>query len=110
MGTARVEDLQAQLDEKIRMERQLSMEKSYLENNYELEGKAKDRMSMQVEELQWRIKNNLELPPTRVFSPTNDDNKVTASLSVASTPGKPPLKISPFNDLTPSNKFRSRSV
>ena len=24
------------------------MEKSYLENNYELEGKAKDRMSMQV--------------------------------------------------------------
>ena len=28
--------------------RQLSMEKSYLENSYEQEGKAKDRMSMQV--------------------------------------------------------------
>ena len=30
------------------LHRQLSMEKSYLENSYEQEGKAKDRMSMQV--------------------------------------------------------------
>ena len=30
------------------LRRQLSMEKSYLENSYEQEGKAKDRMSMQV--------------------------------------------------------------
>merc|ERR1719414_766345 len=104
--SARVEDLQAQLDEKIRMERQLSMEKTYLKNNYELEGKAKDRMSMQVEELQWRIKNNLELPPTRVFSPTTDDDRVIATLSVASTPGKPPVKMSPFSALEPSNKIR----
>merc|ERR1719412_615429 len=108
--TARVEDLQTQLDQKIRMERQLSMEKSHLENSYEEEGKAKDRMSMQVEELQWRIKNNLELPPTRVFSPTTDEDRVIATLSVASTPGHTSMKMSPFNDFPPVAKVRSRSV
>ena len=34
------------------------MEKSYLENNYELEGKAKDRMSMQVRCITSLIKND----------------------------------------------------
>ena len=63
-----------------------------------------------MEEFQWRIKNNLELPPTRVFSPTTDDDRVIATLSVASTPGKPPVKMSPFSALEPSNKIRSRSV
>ena len=63
-----------------------------------------------MEELQWRIKNNLELPPTRVFSPNNGDDKIIATLSVASTPGKHPMKMSPFNDFTPFNKVRSRSV
>ena len=40
------------------LHRQLSMEKSYLENSYEQEGKAKDRMSMQVAcyiEIQYQI-------------------------------------------------------
>ena len=32
------------------------MEKSYLENNYELEGKAKDRMSMQVCDIYQKFK------------------------------------------------------
>ena len=50
------------------------------------------------------------MPPTRVFSPTTDDDRVIASLSVASTPGKPTLKMSPFSALEPSNKIRSRSV
>ena len=50
------------------------------------------------------------MPPTRVFSPTTDDDRVIATLSVASTPGKPPLKMSPFSALEPSNKLRSRSV
>jgi hypothetical protein len=63
-----------------------------------------------VEELQWRIKNNLELPATRFFSPTNGDDKIIATLSVASTPGKHPMNMSPFNDFTPFNKVRSRSV
>ena len=85
---AKVEDLQAQLENKTKMERyitkvlrgetsavlknifssrQLSLEKSNLESSYEEETKQKSRMSMQVEELQWRIKNKLELPPTQVF-------------------------------------------
>lgn len=66
---ARVEDLQAQLEAKSETERQLSLEKSQLESNYETESKSKARMSMQVEELQWRIKNNLELPATKIFTP-----------------------------------------
>merc|ERR1712110_1203933 len=49
--------------------------------------------SMQVEELQWRIKHNKELPPPQVFSPTTslsttgDENSpqcVTSSISPAS--------------------------
>lgn len=70
-ATARVEDLAAQLAEKTELERQLSLEKSQLENFYETESKNKARMSMQVEELQWRIKHNLELPATQLFSPNN---------------------------------------
>nr|XP_040572062.1 probable E3 ubiquitin-protein ligase bre1 isoform X1 [Lepeophtheirus salmonis] len=79
---AKVEDLQAQLENKNVLQRQLSLEKSKLENSYEEETKKKARMSMQsnseestqedVEELQWRIRNQYELPPTKILSPSTE--------------------------------------
>ncbi len=43
-----VEDLQAMLERKNASERQLSLEKSNLENSYEEEAKQKERVEMQV--------------------------------------------------------------
>jgi len=92
-ANARVEDLTVQLAAKTELERQLSWENSKLENFFETESKNKSRISMQVEELQWRIKHNKELPPPQVFSPTTslsttgDENSpqcVTSSVSPAS--------------------------
>ena len=42
--------------------RQLSIEKSELEMTVAISNKAEERMSQNVEELQWRIKNHYELP------------------------------------------------
>ena len=42
--------------------RQLSIEKSELEMTVENSNKAVERMSQNVEELQWRINNHYELP------------------------------------------------
>merc|ERR1712038_67267 len=76
-ANARVEDLTVQLAAKTEVERQLSWEKSQLENFFQTESKNKTRISMQVEELQWRIKHNKELPPPQVFS--------SATSSIATT-------------------------
>ena len=85
---AKVEDLQAQLETKAKVERyfsisscinecaitqlesfcrQLSLEKSNLENCFEEESRMKERMTQQVEELQWKIKNKTE-PPTKLVT------------------------------------------
>ena len=42
--------------------RQLSIEKGELEMTVENSNKAVERMSQNVEELQWRFKNHYELP------------------------------------------------
>ena len=42
--------------------RQLSLEKKELELSVTKSQKAAQRMSQNVEELQWRIRNNFELP------------------------------------------------
>eukprot|EP00090_Calanus_glacialis_P044762 TRINITY_DN8021_c0_g1_i2.p1 TRINITY_DN8021_c0_g1~~TRINITY_DN8021_c0_g1_i2.p1 ORF type:complete len:298 (-),score=81.18 TRINITY_DN8021_c0_g1_i2:114-875(-) len=57
-----MEALEQQIKLKDNFERQLSMEKSQLERNITNSNKAAQRMSQNVEELQWRIKNNFELP------------------------------------------------
>ena len=44
------------------MSRQLSVEKSELEQNVADSNKIADRMSRNVEQLQWRIKNNYDVP------------------------------------------------
>merc|ERR1719154_45102 len=61
-ATARLDDLQAQVAEKERVGRQLSMEKTQLERTVTSSNKEKQRMSQNVEELQWRIRNNFALP------------------------------------------------
>lgn len=59
---ARLDDLQEQLSQKNEIERQLSHEKSQLENTVSMSSKAVERMSQNVEELQWRIRNNFDVP------------------------------------------------
>ena len=44
------------------IEKQLSEEKSQLEQSVDSSNKAVERMSQNVEDLQWRIRNNFDLP------------------------------------------------
>lgn len=48
-----------------------------LEYSFEEESKQKNRMTQQVEELQWRIKNKMELPPPKVVSVATAANRMT---------------------------------
>ena len=59
---ARLDDLQAQVTAKDRAERRLEQEKCQLEQSVSSSSKAVERMSQNVEELQWRISNNYHLP------------------------------------------------
>merc|ERR1719336_795512 len=61
-ANARLDDLQAQVMNKNAIEKQLSQEKSQLELSVDSSNKAVERMSQNVEELQWRIRNNFDLP------------------------------------------------
>merc|ERR1719220_466452 len=61
-ANARLDDLQAQVLNKNAIEKQLSQEKSQLELSVDSSNKAVERMSQNVEELQWRIRNNFDLP------------------------------------------------
>merc|ERR1711936_705187 len=66
----RIEDLEEQVRTKDRLEKQLSVEKSELEENVAHSNKIVDRMSRNVEQLQWRIKNNYDVPVEKVTLPT----------------------------------------
>jgi len=59
---ARIEDLEEQLKQKVVKEQLISAEKWELESSVSESTKKMERMSMNVEELQWRIRNNFELP------------------------------------------------
>jgi len=110
--SARVEDLQAQLAEKTKLERQLSRDRQQLANSVEVESKTKARMSMQVEELQWRIKNNLELPPTQLFSPDRESPSPTSPSfmgKMATTPMLSPTGLL-SGGMTPKSPNNNSSV
>jgi len=78
-ASARMEDLEKQLKFKAKIERQLSVEKSQMEKTVMNSNKAAQRMSQNVEEMQWRIRNNFELP-VEVFSSRNNlDAKDTSN-------------------------------
>jgi len=59
---AKIEDLEEQIQIKKRTEKQLSVEKRNLELDMTNTNKAMNRMSKDVESLQWRIRNNFDLP------------------------------------------------
>jgi len=61
-ATARMEDLEEQIKRKNQFERQTSLEKSQLEMTIINSNKVAERMSHNVEELQWRIDHNFDLP------------------------------------------------
>merc|ERR1711915_778669 len=60
--TAKVEDLEEQLRQKNVEERALQHEKTELEKSLETSNREANRMSQNIESLQWRIKNNYDLP------------------------------------------------
>ena len=76
-ANARLDDLQAQVNAKNLIERQLSIEKSQLEMSVDSSNKAVERMSQNVEELQWRIRNNFDLPIVHHQNLSRDDQPVS---------------------------------
>eukprot|EP00092_Neocalanus_flemingeri_P076051 GFUD01094292.1.p1 GENE.GFUD01094292.1~~GFUD01094292.1.p1 ORF type:complete len:710 (+),score=200.59 GFUD01094292.1:533-2662(+) len=61
-ATSRIEDLEEQIKIKNTLEKQLTVEKSHLEMNISNTTKTADKMSKDMESLQWRIRNNFDLP------------------------------------------------
>jgi len=83
-ANARLDDLQAQVNAKNMIERQLSIEKSQLELTVDSSNKAVERMSQNVEELQWRIRNNFELPI--VHHQNRDEQPVSLPVCMPESP------------------------
>ena len=67
---ARIEDLEEQVKVKSALERQLSSRSAELEQTVLSSSKVADRMSRDVEQLQWRIRNNYDLPVERMAAVT----------------------------------------
>merc|ERR1719403_395692 len=85
-ANARLDDLQAQGDAKNLIERQLSIEKSQLEMSVDNSNKAVERMSQNVEELQWRIRNNFDLHIVHHQNPSRDDQPVSLPVYMPQSP------------------------
>jgi len=102
-ATARLDDLQAQVAEKERVGRQLSMEKTQLERTVTSSNKEKQRMSQNVEELQWRIRNNFDLPI--VHHSRGGETRSLEPPSPLTSPSSPPSPLrpatSPCSPITP---------
>jgi len=74
-ATARMEDLEEQLKVKHQLQRQISVEKNQLEMSVINSNKAAARMSQNVEELQWRIRNHFDVPVAILPSPICQQQK-----------------------------------
>ena len=61
------------------MNRKLKMEKTKLEESIEVESRASARMSLEFEQLQWRIMNNLEIPPVQLKYPLHQFSRDDSS-------------------------------
>merc|ERR1719209_1975233 len=85
-ANARLDDLQAQVNAKNMIERQLSIEKSQLEMSVDSSNKAVERMSQNVEELQWRIRNNFDLPIVHHQNPSRDDQPISLPVCMPESP------------------------
>jgi len=80
-ATARIEDLEEQLRIKSTLEKQLSLDKTYLEQNMTDTSKAMDRMTKDIETLQWRIRNNYDVPDVSICSNYQHQDKQMSTLS-----------------------------
>merc|ERR550525_679451 len=85
-ANARLDDLQAQVNAKNLIERQLSIEKSQLEMSVDSSNKAVERMSQNVEELQWRIRNNFDLPIVHHQNSNRDDQPASLPVCMPESP------------------------
>jgi len=68
---AKIEDLKEQLKKKVQHERNLSTQNMELQLENRNSAREADRMSKDVEQLQWRIRNNFELPESPLVSPSD---------------------------------------
>jgi len=77
-ATARMEDLEEQLRIKTQRERQLAIEKSELETQMTNTNKEANRMSKNMEALQWRVRNHFDLPVENISSGALDQTTFLA--------------------------------
>eukprot|EP00092_Neocalanus_flemingeri_P029373 GFUD01031889.1.p1 GENE.GFUD01031889.1~~GFUD01031889.1.p1 ORF type:complete len:723 (-),score=209.01 GFUD01031889.1:189-2357(-) len=81
-STSRIEDLEEQIKIKNTLEKKLSVEKSQLEMNISDTTKSAEKMSKDMESLQWRIRNNFDLPFDNLTSLTSEqqsqDQQITS--------------------------------
>ncbi|XP_076319467.1 uncharacterized protein LOC143230215 isoform X3 [Tachypleus tridentatus] len=101
---ARNEDLQARVDEKVEQERQLSCEQVKLRESYEKESKVNKRLSMEKEELVWKLKQTMEAS-ILLSSPTGDTPAIDRLDQLAKdyTLRKSPIRMSVFFDTLDAN-------
>lgn len=86
---AKVEDLQVQLQVKTNLERQLSQDKRLLMESFHKESKQNKRLSLHNEELQWKLKQNVEVVNVlAALSGASMNPPMTGSLQAAPTNGR----------------------
>lgn len=86
---AKVEDLQVQLQVKTNAERQLSQDKLLLMESFHKESKQNKRLSLHNEELQWKLKQNVEVVNVlAALSGASMNPPMTGCLQAAPTNGR----------------------
>ncbi|XP_076331213.1 uncharacterized protein LOC143236684 [Tachypleus tridentatus] len=101
----RNEDLQALIDEKVQVERQLTSESQQLKEEFEKESKMNSRLSMEKEELQWKLKQTMEasvLLSTMTDSSSNVLDKLLQDDSLLRSPVRMSVYLNE-HDTSPSN-------
>ncbi|XP_022237255.1 restin homolog isoform X2 [Limulus polyphemus] len=101
---ARNEDLQARVKEKVELERHLSYEQQKLKESYEKESKVNKRLSMEKEELQWKLKQTMEAS-ILLNSSTDETTEIDRldHLVKDHTLRKSPIRMSVFFDSIDGN-------
>ncbi|XP_069676796.1 restin homolog isoform X2 [Periplaneta americana] len=103
---AKVEDLQVQLQMKTNLERQLSQDNRLLMESFHQESKQNKRLSLHNEELQWKLKQNLEVVNVlAALSGASMNSSMTSSLHTPATNGRKSThgSVQSLNDADPSS-------
>ncbi|KFM82926.1 Microtubule-associated tumor suppressor candidate 2-like protein, partial [Stegodyphus mimosarum] len=98
MLQARAEDLEALMIEKTKLERKLSSENQQIRDTYEKESKVNKRLSMENEELQWRLRQAEQSLISGSFSEAAEYQEITenGALSPVKSPAPQTLSRSVF--------------